>query len=68
MKYKLYNLLPSFGTNTYLLWEEESLEAMLIDVAAPCAELVDEIKTENLKLKYLVNTHGHGDHIGGNEF
>lgn len=68
MKYKLYNLLPSFGTNTYLLWDEESLEAMLIDVAAPYAELVDEIKTENMKLKYIVNTHGHGDHIGGNEF
>ncbi|MCK4311223.1 MAG: MBL fold metallo-hydrolase [Candidatus Cloacimonetes bacterium] len=68
MKYKLYNLLPSFGTNTYLLWDEESLEAMLIDAAAPCAELVGEIKTENLKLKYLVNTHGHGDHIGGNGF
>ena len=67
MKYKKYNLLPSFDTNTYLVWDEDSMEAMLIDVAAPSQEIINEIKSLNLKLKFLINTHGHGDHIGGNK-
>ena len=67
MKYKKYNLLPSFDTNTYLVWDEDSMEAMLIDVAAPSQEIIIEIKSLNLKLKFLINTHGHGDHIGGNK-
>jgi glyoxylase-like metal-dependent hydrolase (beta-lactamase superfamily II) len=67
MKYKKYNLLPSFDTNTYLVWDEDSMEAMLIDVAAPSKEIINEIKSLNLKLKFLINTHGHGDHIGGNK-
>ena len=67
MKYKKYNLLSSFDTNTYLVWDEDSMEAMLIDVAAPSQEIINEIKSLNLKLKFLINTHGHGDHIGGNK-
>ncbi len=67
MKYIKYNLLPSFDTNTYLVWDEDSMEAMLIDVAAPSKEIINEIKSLNLKLKFLINTHGHGDHIGGNK-
>ena len=63
MKMKTFNLLPSFGTNTYLLWEEESGQAMLIDPAAPSDKL-DSI-LQDLELKYIVLTHGHGDHIAG---
>jgi glyoxylase-like metal-dependent hydrolase (beta-lactamase superfamily II) len=68
IKFKTYSLLPSFETNTYLVWETESLEAILIDPAAPNTTLRDEIKSLKLNLRYIINTHGHGDHIGGNEF
>ena len=67
MKYKTFNVLPEFGTNTYLVWDEISKEAAIIDPAAPSQRMVDEIKKMGINLKYLVSTHGHGDHIGGNK-
>ncbi|MDO9578927.1 MAG: MBL fold metallo-hydrolase [Candidatus Cloacimonadales bacterium] len=66
MKYKIFNILPEFGTNTYLVWDEISKEAMIIDPANQSRVLLEAIK--GLNLKYIVNTHGHGDHIGGNGF
>ncbi len=67
MKYKVYNVLPEFGTNTYLVWDENSRQAMMIDPAAPDRILLEEIKNLKLDLKYIINTHGHGDHIAGNQ-
>lgn len=67
MKIKTYNLLPEFGTNTYLVWDEKSKEAVLFDVAAPSQKLANEIRELGLNLKYLFLTHGHGDHIAGIE-
>lgn len=67
MKYKKLNVLPEFGTNTYLLWDELSKEALYIDCAAPHPLLLSTVRELGLTLKYLVNTHGHGDHIAGNE-
>ena len=67
MKYKTFNVLPEFGTNTYLVWDEISKEAAIIDPAAPSQRMIDEIKGMDITLKYLISTHGHGDHIGGNK-
>ncbi len=68
MDYEQYVLLKDFETNTYLLWDEVTKEAMLIDPAAEGERVVNSINDKNLKLKYIVNTHGHGDHIGGNRY
>lgn len=64
MKIKTIKILPEFDTNTYLLWDELTKEAMLIDPANEDNRLLENI--QNLNLKYIINTHGHGDHIGGN--
>lgn len=58
------NVLPEFGTNTYILWDDESSDALIIDPANIDEQIPEKLK--NLNLKYIVNTHGHGDHIGGN--
>jgi len=68
MKYNVYNLLPSYGTNTYLVWDDASKEAMLVDPADKSEKLLNEIMQMGLNVKYVINTHGHGDHIGGNNF
>jgi hydroxyacylglutathione hydrolase len=65
MKYKIFNVLQDYMTNTYLVWDEKTKEAVLIDPAAESRILVATLK--NYNLKYIINTHGHGDHIGGNE-
>jgi len=53
-------------TYTYLLADNASKEAVLIDPVIELAErdakLVEEL---NLKLKYVMNTHVHADHITG---
>jgi len=67
MKYKIFNVLPEFGTNTYLVWDEISKEAAIIDPAAESQTMTDEIKNMDINLKYLISTHAHGDHIAGNE-
>ncbi|MCK9329466.1 MAG: MBL fold metallo-hydrolase [Candidatus Cloacimonetes bacterium] len=68
IKYKIYNLIEMFETNTYLVWDTESLDAILIDPAAPSENLKSDIINLNLNLIHIFNTHGHGDHIGGNEY
>ena len=68
IKDKIYNLLAMFETNTYLVWDTETKEAILIDPAAPSENLKQDIIDMNLRMTNIFNTHGHGDHIGGNEF
>ena len=66
LKIEDHCLFEEFGTNTWLLWDEDSREAWLIDPAAPSEALLARIRELGLKVTLLVNTHGHGDHIGGN--
>lgn len=51
-------------TNCYVIVDEETKETMVIDPAGECNKIVDMINALEGKLKYIVLTHCHGDHIG----
>lgn len=68
LKIESHILLDYFGTNTWLLWDDVSHQALLIDPASPSNELLERIQALDLQVVCIVNTHGHGDHIGGNGF
>ena len=52
--------------NCYILGCEESREGIVIDAGGNVKRLFSKIKALNLRIMYLVNTHGHFDHVGGN--
>ena len=52
-----------FGATTYLVYDETSKEAVLIDCTCGVFEIVNFIKKEKLNLKYILITHGHFDHV-----
>lgn len=54
--------------NCYLVFDKKTREALVIDPGDEGEKIQKEIEKENLKVKYLVNTHGHTDHIGANLF
>lgn len=59
-----------FQENTYVVWDEASMEAAIVDCGAlfPQEEAKIEafVSDNNLKVKYILNTHLHLDHCFGN--
>ena len=50
----------------YLLGDKITGDALVIDPADNAEDIISEAKKNNLGINYIVNTHGHVDHIGGN--
>ncbi len=53
----------SMLANCYLVWCAETKEALVIDPGGEGRRILAEIAREQLQVKYIVNTHGHVDHI-----
>lgn len=64
MKMKTY-LAGPLEANNYLVWDEISKEAVLIDCSEYKEEILSDIKTLDLKVKHILLTHGHFDHVMG---
>ena len=52
------------STNVYIISDEETKEAAVVDPGGSPNEVIEYLKEEGLDLKYVVLTHGHADHIG----
>ena len=50
----------------YLVGDEESGDALVIDPAADTDGIIAAAERRKVRIKYIVNTHGHVDHTGGN--
>ena len=57
--------LGCYGANSYILSCEDTKEAVVVDPGGESEDTIKALTDEDLKLKYIVLTHGHGDHIGG---
>lgn len=51
--------------NNYLVYDEQSKEAVLIDCSDYVQGIIDIVQKENLNVKYILLTHGHFDHVLG---
>lgn len=53
--------------NCYILGCESTKEAVVIDPGDDADRILMELAKAGLKVKYLINTHGHFDHVGANK-
>jgi len=58
--------VSSMAVFAYLVGDSETGEALVIDPAGNIDGILALAKKNNLQIKYIVNTHGHVDHICGN--
>jgi len=54
-------------TNCYLAGDEDTKEIFIIDPGGDFQKIKAAIDKSGLKPKAVINTHGHGDHIGANK-
>ncbi|MDD5428631.1 MAG: MBL fold metallo-hydrolase [Candidatus Omnitrophica bacterium] len=60
-------IVGPLGVNAYLVADPVTKEACLIDPGADHRKIKDFIDKNGFTLKFIINTHGHGDHIGANK-
>lgn len=54
-----------YAANCYVVYCDEIKDALVIDPGGDSDEILDRIEKLGLRIKYIILTHGHGDHIGG---
>lgn len=57
--------LGHVNTNCYIVIDEKSREAVVIDPGEYTQKLIDTIDEKEIDVKYILLTHGHFDHILG---
>ena len=56
-----------FEENTYVAWRPGRPDALVIDPGLEPELILDALRDEGLTPAVILNTHGHADHIAGNE-
>lgn len=54
-----------YAANCYIAYSEDTKKGIVIDPGGDVDDIMAKIEEFNLNIKYIVLTHGHGDHIGG---
>jgi hydroxyacylglutathione hydrolase len=56
-----------FAENTYIAWRQGRSDAIVVDPGFEPDAVLDRLRAEGLTAVMILNTHGHVDHIAGNE-
>ena len=58
-------LTPPIGANSYLVYDDESKNGLLIDLGGDFSKIKAEADRLGVKINALLFTHGHFDHTSG---
>jgi hydroxyacylglutathione hydrolase len=58
---------PGWLSKAYLVYDEPGGTAIFVDSGAPLEPLVETVERERLTPTHLLTTHGHGDHVFGDD-
>jgi hydroxyacylglutathione hydrolase len=61
------SLHPTWLSNAYVLGEAERGSAVFVDSGAPLDPLLEAVERYRLQPTHLLLTHGHADHVAGND-
>jgi hydroxyacylglutathione hydrolase len=53
--------------NCFILGDEKTQKAVVIDPGDEAQRILAGLQKQALQLKYIINTHGHFDHVGANK-
>jgi glyoxylase-like metal-dependent hydrolase (beta-lactamase superfamily II) len=56
-----------FAENTYVVWRPDHSQALVIDPGLDPDAIFQLLREHHLTVAAILNTHGHADHIAGNE-
>lgn len=57
----------TYQVNTYIIFCPETKEGVVIDPGGDADKILKIIKENDIRVKYILNTHGHADHIFANQ-
>ena len=60
-------LIGPFAVFTYVVACPQTREAVVIDPAGENEKILATLEEEGVRVKYILNTHGHADHVLGNQ-
>jgi glyoxylase-like metal-dependent hydrolase (beta-lactamase superfamily II) len=58
---------PGWLSNAYVVADEPGGRAVFVDSGAPLEPLVEAVERERLEVTHLLTTHGHEDHVAGDD-
>lgn len=54
-----------YAANCYVLYSDTKNQGIIVDPGGDVDDILNFIEENNIDIKYIVLTHGHGDHIAG---